>query len=256
MSRILVIDVGNTHTTWGVYEDKALLSNWRVSTSPYRTSDEWSFLLQNLLEGEGIKRATLDSVVVSCVVPPVLGALEYLFREKWLLPYLFVGPGVKTGLSLRVEAKEVGADRVVNALAASSLYGGDLIIVDFGTATTFCAVTRNREYLGGVIAPGISISAEALYEKTAKLPRVDIEVPSHIVGKNTVEAMRTGIFFGHIGLCREIVKRMKEEFSLEAKVIGTGGWSVFLHRYCDFIDVFNPVLTLEGLRIIYELNQE
>ncbi len=256
MSRLLVIDVGNTHTTWGVYEDKVLLSHWRVSTSPRHTSDEWSFLLQNLLEEEGIKRSTLDRAVVSCVVPPVLGALEYLFRGKWLLPYLSVGPGVRTGLSLRVEAKEVGADRVVNALAASSLYGGDLIIVDFGTATTFCAVTKNKEYLGGVIAPGISISSEALYEKTAKLPRVDIEVPSHVVGKNTVEAMCSGIFFGHIGLSREIVKRMKEEFSPQAKVVGTGGWGIFLYHHCDFIDIFNPILTLEGLRIIHEFNQE
>jgi len=256
LSKILVIDVGNTHTTWGVYDDKVLLANWRVSTSPFRTSDEWSFVFRNLLEEENIEKSTLERAVISCVVPPVLGAFEYLFREKWHLPYLSVGPGVKTGLSLRVEAKEVGADRVVNALAASSLYGGDLIIIDFGTATTFCAVTKNKEYLGGVIAPGISISAEALYEKTAKLPRVDIEIPAHIVGRNTVEAMHSGVFFGHIGLSREIVKKMKEEFSLEAKVVGTGGWSIFLHRYCDFIDIFDPVLTLEGLRIIHELNQE
>ncbi|MDI3531246.1 MAG: type pantothenate kinase, partial [Candidatus Atribacteria bacterium] len=152
------------------------------------------------------------------------------------------------------EAREVGADRVVNAVAASHLYGGDLIVIDFGTATTFCAITRKREYLGGVIAPGIGMAREALYEKTAKLPKVDIEVPEHCIGRNTVEAMHAGIFFGYIGLSREIVRRMKEEFSQEARVIATGGWGIFLHRYCDFVDVFNPVLTLEGLRIIDELN--
>ncbi len=210
--------------------------------------------MQSLFAEQGIRREDLGRAVVSCVVPPVMNALEHLFRMNFALPYLVVGPGVKTGLAVRAEAKEVGADRIVNAVAASTLYGGDLIIVDFGTATTFCAVTRNREYLGGAIAPGIGIALEALYEKTAKLPRIDIEVPERCIGRNTIEAMHAGIFFGYIGLGREIVRRMQEEFSLQATVIGTGGWGIFLHHYCDFLDVFNPTLTLEGLRIIHELN--
>ncbi len=225
-----------------------------MSTSSRRTADEWGLHFRLLAEEKNIQREAFERVVVSCVVPPVLNALKQLFEVFWEVPYLVVGPGVRTGLFVRAEAKEVGADRIVNAVAASTLYGGNLIIVDFGTATTFCAVTRQREYLGGAIAPGIGISCEALYEKTAKLPRIDVEVPERCIGKNTVEAMHAGVFFGYIGLAREIVVRMKKEFAEDAKVIGTGGWGMFLAQYCDFIDVFNPVLTLEGLRIIHELN--
>lgn len=255
MIKILAIDVGNTHTTFGIYQDRELCCHFRISTSSRRTPDEWGLMMEALLAQAGIARNELGRAVISCVVPPVANALEHLFRFTWALPYLVVGPGVKTGLAVRAEAKEVGADRIVNAVAASSLYGGDLIIVDFGTATTFCAVTHRKEYLGGAIAPGIGIALEALYEKTAKLPRIDVEVPDRCIGRNTVEAMHAGIFFGYIGLGRGIVQRMKEEFSQEAKVVGTGGWGIFLQRYCDFIDIFNPVLTLEGLRIIHELNE-
>ncbi len=255
MIKILVIDVGNTHTTFGVYEERRLCRYWRISTSSRRTPDEWGLMMGSLLAQEGIRKEEIARAILSCVVPPVASALEHLFRFHWALPHLVVGPGVKTGLAVRAEAKEVGADRIVNAVAGSCLYGGDLIIVDFGTATTFCAVTRRREYLGGAIAPGIGIALEALYEKTAKLPRIDVEVSERCIGRNTVEAMHAGIFFGYIGLGREIVKRMKEEFSQEARVIGTGGWGIFLQKHCDFIDVFNPVLTVEGLRIIHELNE-
>ncbi|BER91456.1 type III pantothenate kinase [Thermatribacter velox] len=251
---LLCIDVGNTHTNFGVFEAGRLLCSFRVSTSIRRTEDEWYLLFWNLLENSGIEFNAIRRVAISCVVPPVLNVLDLLFVKKNGLSVLKVSPGVKTGLAIKAEAREVGADRVVNAVAASHLYGGDLIVIDFGTATTFCAITRKREYLGGVIAPGIGMAREALYEKTAKLPKVDIEVPEHCIGRNTVEAMHAGIFFGYIGLSREIVRRMKEEFSQEARVIATGGWGIFLHRYCDFVDVFNPVLTLEGLRIIDELN--
>lgn len=254
MIPILAVDVGNTHTTFGVFAEGKLLAHWRVSTSSRRTADEWGLVFRTLMEEQGIERKKLSRAVVSCVVPPVLYALRQLFGMLWGVPYLVVGPGVKTGLFIRAEAKEVGADRIVNAVAASALYGGNLIIVDFGTATTFCAVTSKREYLGGAIAPGIGIACEALYEKTAKLPRIDVEVPERCIGRNTVEAMHAGVFFGYIGLAREIVEQMKREFAEDARVIGTGGWGIFLARYCDFIDVFNPVLTLEGLRIIHELN--
>ncbi|MGQ9473632.1 MAG: type III pantothenate kinase [Candidatus Caldatribacteriaceae bacterium] len=255
MSKILVVDVGNTHTTFGVYMEKKLCHHWRISTSSRRTPDEWGFMIGSLLAQQNIKREELKRVVISCVVPPVLDALEFLFQYDFHLSFLVVGPGIRTGLAVRAEAKEVGADRIVNAVAGSSLYGGDLIIIDFGTATTFCAVTSRREYLGGAIAPGVGIALEALYEKTAKLPRIGVEVSERCIGRNTVEAMHAGIFFGYIGLGREIVKKMKEEFSQDARVIGTGGWGIFLHKYCDFIDIFNPVLTLEGLRIIHELNE-
>ncbi len=251
---LLCIDVGNTHTNFGVFKKGRLLCSFRVSTSIRRTEDEWYLLFLNLLRGGGVELDEVKRVAISCVVPPVLNTLDLLFGKRNGLMVLKVGPGIKTGLAIKAEAREVGADRVVNAVAASHLYGGDLIVIDFGTATTFCAITSKREYLGGAIAPGIGMACEALYEKTAKLPKVDIEVPEHCIGRNTVEAMHAGIFFGYIGLSREIIKRMKEEFSQEAQVIATGGWGIFLHRYCDFVDVFNPVLTLEGLRIIDELN--
>jgi len=253
---LLAIDVGNTHTTFGVFQDEILLADWRVSTSSRRTGDEWGYILKELIEEEDIKKNQVMQVAISCVVPPVLNTLQGLFERRWRIPLLVTGPGIRTGLSIRAEAKETGADRIVNAVAAAHLYGGDLVIVDFGTATTFCALTANREYLGGAIAPGIGISQEALYEKTAKLPRIDVEIPERCIGRNTIEAMHSGIFYGYIGLCREIVATMKKEFAPGARVAATGGWGIFLHNFCDFIDYFNPVLTLEGLRIINELNKK
>ncbi len=253
---LLAIDVGNTHTTFGVFQQEKLLAHWRVSTSSRRTSDEWGYILKELIEEENIRKNDVKEVTISCVVPPVLNTLQDLFEKRWEAALLVTGPGIRTGLSIRAEAKDVGADRIVNAVAAAHLYGGDLVIVDFGTATTFCALTANREYLGGAIAPGIGISEEALYEKTAKLPRIDVEIPERCIGHNTIEAMHSGIFYGYIGLCREIIGNMKKEFAPQARVVGTGGWGIFLHTFCDFIDFFNPVLTLEGLRIINELNKK
>ncbi|MCX6088978.1 MAG: type III pantothenate kinase, partial [Candidatus Atribacteria bacterium] len=227
---ILTIDVGNSHTTFGVFDRDKLLAHWRISTSSRRTYDEWGFMFKGLLAEENIRREDVRKAVISCVVPPVLNVLEDLFEKRWKIEYLVAGPGVKTGLSIRAEAKEVGADRIVNAVAVAHLYGGDLVIVDFGTATTFCAVTASREYLGGAIAPGIGISGEALYEKTAKLPRIDVEVPDRCIGRSTVEAMHAGIFFGYIGLSREIIQTIKKEFAPNARVVGTGGWGNFLHQ--------------------------
>ncbi|HCU22859.1 MAG TPA: type III pantothenate kinase [Candidatus Atribacteria bacterium] len=253
---LLTIDVGNTHTTFGVFHSEKLLADWRVSTSSRRTSDEWGYILKELIADQGIEEKNINQVAISCVVPPVLNNLRELFEKKWINVLMVIGPGVRTGLSIRAEPKETGADRIVNAVAAAHIYGGDLVIIDFGTATTFCAINANREYLGGSIAPGIGISQEALYEKTARLPRIDVEIPDKCIGRNTVEAMHSGIFYGYIGLCREIVINMKKEFALKARVVATGGWGIFLHNYCDFIDFFNPTLTLEGLRIINELNQK
>jgi len=235
---LLAIDVGNTHTTFGVFQDKALLADWRVSTSSRRTSDEWGYIIKELMNEKGINKNKLKDVALSCVVPPVLNTLHELFEQKWQIPFIVVGPGIKTGLSIRAEAKETGADRIVNAVAASRLYGGNLIIIDFGTATTFCALTENHEYLGGSIAPGIGISREALYEKTARLPRIDVEIPEKCIGRNTIEAMHSGIFYGYIGLCRELVATFKKEFASEARVVATGGWGSFLYNHCDFIDFY------------------
>ncbi len=252
---LLALDVGNTHTTFGIFEGHTLLANWRVTSSSRRTADEWGFLCAGLLAEKSITAQDIQDAVLSCVVPPVGDTLQELFTERWKISFLSLGPGVRTGLSIRAEPKEVGADRIANAVGAMHRYGGNLIIIDFGTATTFCAVTAAGEYLGGAIAPGIAISAEALYEKTAKLPRVGFEVPGEPIGRNTVEAVHVGLFQGQLGICREMVGRIKTILSPPVTVVGTGGWGKMLWRHCDFINYYDPFLTLEGLRIIYDLNK-
>ncbi len=252
---LLALDVGNTHTTFGVFEGTTLIANWRVTSSARRTTDEWGFLCAGLLAERDIAISDIQEAALSCVVPPVGDMLQELFTEKWNIAFLALGPGIRTGLSIRAEPKEVGADRIANAVGAMHRYGGNIIIIDFGTATTFCVVTAEGEYLGGAIAPGIAISAEALYEKTAKLPRVGIEVPERPIGRNTVEAVHIGLFHGQMGMSREMVNRIKAILPPPVTVVGTGGWGKLLWRHCDFIDYYDPFLTLEGLRIIYGLNK-
>ncbi|HSV32039.1 MAG TPA: type III pantothenate kinase [Atribacteraceae bacterium] len=252
---LLAVDVGNTHTTFGIFTETALLANWRISTSSRRTADEWGFVFQGLFQERGMDKVSLERAIVSCVVPPVTNTLVDLFQNHWQIDSHAIGPGTRTGLSIRADAKEVGADRIVNAVSASNRYSGDLIIVDFGTATTFDAVTGQREYLGGAFFPGIGIATEAFYEKTAKLPRIDIEIPQRVIGRTTVEAMHAGIFYGYVGMTRELIRMIREDFSPQARVIGTGGWGYLLSRHCEAIDHFDPFLTLEGLRIIDGLNR-
>jgi len=253
---ILVIDVGNTHTVVGVYDDKKLLSYWRISTDLNKTEDEYGMLVKNLLSNSNLSLSDIKSVVISCVIPPVSWILKKMSIDYFKVSALIVGPGIKTGICIKTDnPKEVGADRIVNAIAAYKLYGGPVIIVDFGTATTFCAVDADGVYLGGAIAPGLEISAEALAERTAKLPKIEVTKPEHSIGSNTITAMQSGMFFGYLGLTNELIRRFKRELGEDSLVVATGGQAELIGNESKLIDKVNPLLTLEGLHMIYEMNK-
>jgi len=253
---ILVVDVGNTHTVLGVYNDKKLEKYWRISTDLNKTEDEYAMLLKNLLDNSKLSFRDIHSVVLSCVIPPVTWILKKMSIDYFNTKAIIVGPGIKTGICLKVNnPKEVGADRIVNAIAAYDLYGGPVIIVDFGTAITFCAVDRAGNYLGGAIAPGMAISEKALAEKTAKLPKIELTNPKKSIGSNTVSAMQSGIFYGYLGLIGELTRRIKQELGEDALVVATGGEAELIGNASNAIDKINPFLTLEGLRLVHEMNQ-
>ena len=253
---ILVFDVGNTNTVIGVYDREKLLNHWRIRTNPQRTCDEYGILLRSLLENDKLNLKDIKSVVISSVVPTLMMELEWMSRKFFACRPLVIGPGVKSGLAIKYEnPREVGADRVVNAVAAYDKYGGPLIIVDFGTATTFCVVSAKGEYLGGAIAPGIIISTEALVSKAAKLPRVELQRPRSLIGKNTVSSMQAGIMYGFVGQVEGIITRMKTAIETTPQVIATGGLAAVIARETDVIDTVDEFLTLDGLRLIYEMNR-
>lgn len=252
---ILVFDVGNTNIVLGIYKGQKLLEHWRISTNPHRTADEYGMLLRDLFQYAGITCRGIKALVISSVVPPLMLALEQMSEKYFGVKPLMVGPGIKTGLAIRYDnPREVGADRIVNAVAGYELYGGPLIIVDFGTATTFDAISARGEYLGGAIAPGIGISTEALFARAAKLPRVELVRPATVIGKNTVSSMQAGIIFGFAGLVDEIVRRMKAELGGNPAALATGGLAELIARDSKTIDRVDPLLTLKGLRLIYERN--
>ncbi len=252
---IFVLDVGNTNAVLGVFEDGELRQHWRMETDRHKTEDEYGMLVKQLLEHEGLSFQDVKGIIVSSVVPPIMFALERMCEKYFKIKPLVVGPGIKTGLNIKYEnPREVGADRIVNAVAGIQLYGSPLIIVDFGTATTYCYINENKHYMGGVITPGIMISAEALYSRAAKLPRIEITKPSSVVGKNTISAMQSGILYGYVGQVEGIVKRMKEEAKQEPKVIATGGLAKLIAEESNVIDIVDPFLTLKGLHMLYERN--
>ena len=254
---LLVFDVGNTNMVFGVYSERNLIHHWRLSTEKFRTIDEYAIIMKSLFELSGLTFQDIHAAVVSSVVPPVMPYLENLLRKYFQVEPLVVGPGVKTGMPIIYDnPKEVGADRIVNAVAAYAKYGGPLIIVDFGTATTFCLVSQRGEYLGGSIAPGIGISTEALFQRASKLPRIEIVKPAAVAAKNTVAAMQSGIYFGFVGQVDGIVKRMKAETGFEAKVIATGGLAQLIAKESETIELVDAYLTLEGLLLIYEMNKK
>jgi type III pantothenate kinase len=253
---LLVMDVGNTNIVLGLYKKDELLYHWRLQTDRNATEDEYGMILKNLLFHAGIELRDIEGVVISSVVPPLTFALRKL-SEKYLAETpLVMGPGVRTGLNIKYDnPREVGADRIANAVAAIELYGAPLIIVDFGTATTFCFIDEEANYIGGAITPGVNISAEALYQRAAKLTRVEIVKPGSVVGRNTVEAVQAGIYYGYVGVVDGIVTRMKKMLSKRPKVVATGGLAQLICKDTETIDEVNPLLTLEGLKIIYERNQ-
>ena len=254
---LLVFDVGNTNMVIGIYKDKSLVKDWRICTDIHKTSDEYGMLIGNLLAHDNIDIKSIDDVIISSVVPNVMHALEDFCIKDCDKKPMIVGPGIKTGLNIKYDnPKQVGADRIVNAVAAIEKYGSPLIIVDFGTATTFCAISDKAEYLGGTICPGLKISSEALFNGAAKLPRVELIKPGKTICKATVEAMQAGIIYGYVGQVEKIISMMKKELGSEdIKVVATGGLSSLIHSETDSIDHIDKFLTLEGLRLIHLKNK-
>ncbi len=254
---LLAIDIGNTTVALGVFRDKELVKDWKVRTEREKTADEYGIILLELLRTASLKPESVEAVIISSVVPPLTPVFQDLSRNMFGLKALVVGPGLRTGMPILYENPlEVGADRVVAGVAAFEKYGGPLVVVDFGTATTFDAITAKGEYLGGAIAPGIQISAEALYLKTAKLPRIEIAKPKKAIGRTTVASMQSGLYFGYIGLVNNIIAEIKKEIGQNARVISTGGFASLITPEVQAIDSHEPYLVLEGLRIIYDRNRD
>ena len=254
---LLVIDVGNSNIVLGIYDREKLLRDWRVSTDKAKTTDEYGILLHELFRLAGLDFKDITDIIISSVVPTLTGVLERLSVSYFGFRPHVVGPGIRTGMPIQYDnPKEVGADRIVNAVAGYEKYRTSLIIVDFGTATTFDYVNRKGEYCGGAIAPGLMISTEALFQKASKLPRVDIVKPPSIIAKNTVNSMQAGIYYGYIGLVDEIVSRIKAESRDTPKVIATGGLAALIASESKCIEAVEEYLTLEGLRILHQRNTE
>jgi type III pantothenate kinase len=253
---LLVIDVGNTNIVYGLFEGTELVRQFRVETGRGRTADEYAVVLRQLLSMVGIPPERVDGAILASVVPALTEPMVDLVRRAFGREALVVGPGIKTGMSILYEnPREVGADRIVNAVAAYEKVKGGVIVVDFGTATTFDCVTPKGEYLGGVIAPGIEISADALFQRAAKLPRVEIAKPPRVVGRNTVHSMQSGIVFGYVGLVDGMIARLHEELGYSTGVIATGGLARVIAPLSKTIQEADDVLTLVGLRILHERNQ-
>ncbi len=253
---LLAIDIGNTNVVLGVFDKERLVENWRVGTNTQITPDEYAMIFKDLFGFAGIEFRQVTGVIISTVVPPLLPVMVEMSAKYFHLSPLVVSHEIKTGITLRYDnPKEVGADRIVNAAAAYKFYGGPVIIVDFGTATTFCAVTKAGEYLGGAIAPGVKISAEALFQRASKLPRVELAKPKRVIGSDTISAMQAGIIYGYAGLVDGIVDRMKKELSPDARVVATGGLAELVAPETRTIQEIRPHLTIEGLQLLHEINR-
>jgi len=253
---LLAIDIGNSNIVWGVFDGDKLLVDWRVSTDHAKTTDEYAILLLDLLRVEDISPERMDGVILSSVVPPLTPLFEELSETYFHCLPLIVAAEIETGLTIKyTNPQEVGSDRIVNAAAAYRRYGGPIIIVDFGTATTFCTVTAAGEYLGGAIAPGLRISAEALYARTAKLPKIELARPKSAIGQDTVTSMQAGLIFGYAGLVDELVRRIQHELGRECFVVATGGLAGLIAPESRTIREVRPHLTLEGLALLWALNR-
>jgi type III pantothenate kinase len=255
-SHLLCIDIGNTNIVLGLYEGEELRTHWRIATDHQKMPDEYATVLLALFALRGYQARDIGGIIVSSVVPPLTGTFEELCQEYFDQAPLVVGSGIKTGVRIRYDnPREVGADRVVNAAAVKVLYPGPACVVDFGTATTFDGISAEGDYLGGAIAPGIGISAEALFSRTAKLPRIELVAPAKPIGSNTVESMQSGIMFGYVGLVEGMVTRFRRELGGDMRVIGTGGLAGVIARCTTVFDAIEPWLTLKGLYYVYHLNR-
>lgn len=257
LSMLLVVDVGNTQTVLGIFNGEELVENWRLTTSKNRTTDEYGILLRSLFMMTEIGMDDIDGCIISSVVPPMVPIFEEMIEKYFHLRPLIVGPGVKTGMPILYEnPREVGADRIVNAVAAFEYFNDACIVVDFGTATTFDAISKKGEYMGGVICPGISISAEALYMRASKLPRVELRKPAQVIGRNTVASMQSGLVFGYVSLVDGMVDRIREEYGEDMRVIATGGLASRLANISETVEAVDDKLTLTGLRLLHTRNQK
>jgi len=253
---LLAIDIGNTDISLGAFEGEELRATWHMATGIHRMADEYAALLLNLLHHQGLDTSDIKEAVLCSVVPPLVATFEELFQRYFNISPLVVEAGVKTGVRIRMDnPREVGADRIVNAAAAHHLYGGPIIITDLGTATTFDTVSKEGDYLGGAIAPGIAAAAETLFMQAAMLPRVELVRPKQAIGTNTIAAMQSGIIFGYVGLIEGMVARIQQELGEKTKVVATGGFAELIAKETAIIDVVNPNLTLIGLRLIYLMNK-
>ncbi len=260
---LLAFDVGNTNIVLGVFKDGVLVENWRMATDAQKSADEYGMIINQLFNHSNLDSSEVKDVIIATVVPSVLYTLQHLSMKYFNRKAIVIESGVKTGLLIKYDnPKQVGSDRIVNAVAAYEKYGGPLILIDFGTATTFCAVTDKAEYLGGAIAPGLKISSEALFSMTSKLPKVELETPKKAISTNTIQSMQSGLVYGHMGMVDFIVAKMKKELvdmgceEADIKVIATGGLATLISEGLTCIDQVDKMLTLEGLRIIYEKNKK
>lgn len=253
---LLAVDIGNTSITLGVFDGEELRATWHVATGVHRMPDEYASLMLSLLRHQGLATADVKAVALCSVVPPLISTFEELFKRYFNIEPLVVGAGVKTGVSIRMDnPREVGADRIADAAAAHHLYGGPVIIIDLGTATTFGIISKEGDYIGGIIATGIATAAEALFTRTAQLPRVELAPPKHIIGTNTVAAIQSGIIYGYASLVEGMLARIQKELGVKAKVVATGGYAGLIAKETKAINVVNPDLTLIGLRLISEMNR-
>ncbi len=253
---ILTLDIGNTNIKTALFEGMEMLKYWRISTNRTQTSDEYGIMLVNLFRYSGLDSEEVEGIVVSSVVPTVNFTIEHMCQSYFGMQAMFVAPGIKTGIHIKYDnPKELGSDRIANAVASWELYGGPCIFIDFGTATSFGVVSAQGEFLGGAIVPGLKVTADAIVDRTAKLPRFELIKPQSVIGKNTVANLQSGILYGHIGMVKYLIRRMKEEIGADCRVIATGGMALLVKDDAPEIDVLDGLLTLKGLNLIYGKNK-